>query len=287
MQIDMKALIDQVDQSEISSTRVALTRILLVINNPHSSAFDLKNLIERDPPLTIRVLKRANSAFYGFKRAMVEILEAIVCIGFESVKELVLNQSVCDLFQNDEVVHGYSRASLWVHCVAVALCGKLIYRREYQLCGEQIYTAGLLHDIGIIIEDQFLRPQFLEILADFEKSPEKGLYACERSRLGFTHAEIGAALAQSWSFPEPLCRTIGTESIVTVWDEPDARMTATLCVARWACQCRKIGFIETPQADRRQVRDGLQRLNITERGLDFIMDTVEKQIGQMRDEGWF
>ena len=121
----------------------------------------IHNIIEVDPPLTAKLLKLANSAFYGYPKTIGEVQEAIVCIGFEAVKELALSQKICELFKKNDLINNYSRISLWKHSLAVAVFSKLLYRREFAKSGENIYVAGLLHDIGHIIMDQFLHDKFL------------------------------------------------------------------------------------------------------------------------------
>ena len=188
-----------------------------VINNPKSSATDLKNIIEKDPHLSARLLKLTNSAYYGFRRKISNVHEAIVCIGFNTVKELALNQKVCELFQHDINIEGYSRTLLWEHSVAVALCNKSIYMKEFQESGENIYTAGLLHNIGIIVEDQFLQERFRAILVQSRKE-ECNLLSAEKNIFGFDHTDIGRALADNWGFPEGLVIAIGNHH------EPDRKI---------------------------------------------------------------
>lgn len=105
------------------------------------------------------------STYYGFSRDISSIQEVRVNIGFNPVKELTLTQKVCELFQKDFLFERYSRAALWKHSVAVALCGKSISMKEFREPGENIYSACLLYNIGIIIEDRFLHKKFKEALA--------------------------------------------------------------------------------------------------------------------------
>ena len=284
-------LISKVELSDISSIRVVLNGIIGVVNDPRSSAYDLKDAISTDPPLAARVLRRANSAFYGIARkdkAVADIQTAIVYIGFETIKELILNQSVCRLFRNNEVIFGYSRASLWEHCVATAVASRMIFRREFKQPGGQVHAAGLLHDIGIIVEDQCARDSFLKVLREFEKAPEHGLHHHEQQLLGFSHSELGEALAKRWDFPLPLRQAIGSETMPSGSLELEANLVAaTVRVASWAAQRRHLGFVETPHLDENIWTDALERLHLTQRGMDLIMDEVEKELGRMRDEDWF
>jgi HD-like signal output (HDOD) protein len=287
---DIDRLIRQVEMSDISSIRVVLSQIIQVATAPNSSAFDLKEAIEADPPLASRVLKRVNSAHYGIARrgsGVSDIHMAVVFMGFETIKELALSQSICTLFRSDKTMYGYSRVALWEHCVATATTGRLIYRREYQMPGGQIHAAGLLHDIGIIVEDQCAQAPFRQALRALSESPDHSLYHHERNIFGFSHAHVGKALADRWNFPASLSQAIGTETFPAGdFDNDSKLLAATVLVASWATQLRNLGFVESPQVDEDMLLDPLQRLGISRRGLNLILDEVEEELGRMRNEGW-
>ena len=163
---DLNRIVRLVDEGEggISSIKNITAGIIGIVNDPESSARDLKKLIELDPPLTAKILRVANSAYYAPKKKISDIGHAIVNIGFNTVKELALSQKVCEIFNQKERIGGYSRVFLWNHSISTALLGKMIYRKEFGKKGDNIYVAGLLHDIGIIVEDQFLHDDFKLIL---------------------------------------------------------------------------------------------------------------------------
>ena len=104
------------------------------------------------------------------------------------------------MFQKDDHFEGYSRTALWEHSVAVALCNKLIYMRKFRQFGENVYSVGLLHNIGIVIEDQFLQKEFKDVLVQSRKD-KCNLPDAEKHILGFDHTEIGRALTDNWDFP--------------------------------------------------------------------------------------
>lgn len=287
MSKSLEELLSLVNSSQIASIKATLTKIIEVIHNPDSSVMELKNLIEIDPPLTANVLKRANSAFFGMRRGISNITDAIIFIGFDAVTELTLNQKFFELFQQNGVeIHGYSRRGLWEHSIGVALCGKLLYRREFRKPGGEVYTAGLIHDIGIIVEDQFLHPELLSILADAERN-RRDLHSAEIDALGYCHEDIGESLAMSWSLPEELCRAIGRAERPEAGDMASNVLADTLYLANCACRQRQIGFSEACNLDRAAYEDCLNRLRIKERALDFIMDEVKAQIAKMKEDGWF
>ncbi|RJR34454.1 MAG: HDOD domain-containing protein [Desulfobacteraceae bacterium] len=281
----LKKIVDLVNDSEISSIKNVVSGILKIINDPKSTAKDLKELIEIDPPLTAHVLKVANSAYYCPPSRIGEILKAVLWIGFEAIKELALNQKVCSVFSDDKSTNGYSRLSLWKHSVAVAVMGKMIYRREFGEKGENIYAAGLLHDIGLIVVDQFRHQQFIDIL---EKSAEEETEFTETEQLvfGFDHAELGREVMSGWDMPEELCYAIGQHH------SPDPvsrfrRMTCTLYLADTMCQERKIGHSDSRTFDKGLFIRCMREAGVERRGLDLIIDDVEEQIRKMERQGLF
>lgn len=280
-------LIVKVNGSDIASIRGILNRIIDVALDPNANAIDLKTLIETDPPLTAKILRRANSVYYGMPRKVSDILESIMFIGFESVKELAISQAVVDLFQNGAISSGrYSRNALWVHSVAVASCGKLIARRELRQNGNEIYTAGLLHDIGLIVIDQFLRGDFLNMIKAAEHQ-DHGIWQAEEDIFHFCHDEIGGLLLKEWNFPESISLAVREAERPTEEQVDQHEATALLHMAHFACQERKLGYIESIPKDADLYQHCLQKFGIEERAIDFIMDDVEEQIRQMVEHDWF
>jgi putative nucleotidyltransferase with HDIG domain len=280
-------LIGKVNGSNIASIRRILNKILEVALDPHSNAVDLKELIEADPPLTAKILRRANSAFYGMPRKVSDILDAIMFIGFESVKELSISQAVVDLFQSAPVSLGrYSREALWVHSVAVASCAKLIARRELRHNGNEVYTAGLLHDIGLIVIDQFLRDDFVRIIKMIE-GQQVDIWQAEDSIVHFGHDEIGGLLLKEWNFPENLSDAVLRAERPTEAQIDEREETALLHIAHCCCQERKLGYLEPMTQDVLLYQRCLSKFGIEERAMEFIMDDVEEQIHQMVAHGWF
>lgn len=279
-------LIEKVNQSDISSIKQVIIHLIAVINDPDSSAKDLKDIIEKDPPLSARLLKIANSAYYGFRRRISKIQDAIIGIGFDAVKELALSQKVCELFNKSDVIDGYSRLGLCENSVAVALCSKLVYMREFRDPGEIIYIAGLLHNIGIIIEDQFLQDQFRETLAKSQTN-ECNLTQSEKNILGFDHADIGRELTDNWEFPRELVVSIGHHHTPELSDERHKRIVSALFISDYICQKNDIGYKDAPYGNNLQFYQCCTRLNIQEEAMDLIMEDVLIEMDKMKKHGWF
>jgi len=280
-------LIKLVNNSEIASIQKVVTEIISCINDPNSSAKHLKDVIELDPPLASKVLQRANSAFFARSREISEILEAIIWIGFDGVKELALNQTVSQIFQDSMTFKDYSPTRLWKHSVAVAICGKMIYRREFGERGDNIYAAGLLHNIGIIIENQFMQDEFQSVL-EKKYSEEIAITLAEQSIFGFTHAQIGEALTKEWALPDELTAAIAYHHLPTKASSQHLQIASAVYLADRLCQQHEIGFCESPEAENdRYVKQIMKEYKISREAIELIMDEVLEKIVIMQKEGWF
>lgn len=279
-------IVGLVDSSSISTIKEVIGEILGTIRDVSTSAKDLKDLIEKDPPLCAKLLKRANSAYYGYPRTISDIQEAIVCLGFDAVKELALNQKACDLFEEEEVFEGFSRWSLWKHSVAVAECSKMLYRKVFKEHGEDSYAVGLLHDLGIIVENQFFDYQFKQALK--KSSEEKtNLHCAEKEILLVNHAEIGQAIMVNWNFPDEMSSAIGFHHEPNLLKNKEVEKNVLiLFLANRICQRKDIGYSDAPYEDNALFQDCLDKLNIKKETLDLIVEELTEHIKKMEEMKW-
>lgn len=287
MPASLKSLIKNINRSDISSLKTTLMKIISVIHDPDSSVMELKDLIEIDPPLTAKVLRLANSALYGRNRNIHSVMNAIIYIGFETVKEIVLNHKVNELYMSGDTKRRFSRKSLWIHSVAVANFCKLTYRKEFRLRGEDIYTAAILHDIGIIVEDQFLKKDFFKIVEDAAREG-KNIHDKEIEVLGYCHEDVGKALAEQWNLPDIFVKTLHcAERPFLACDSEGRFMADMLFIANYVCNQRQIGYCELNQLDSSIYLSCLDNLNIKEKAVELILEEVIYIIDKMEEEEWF
>ena len=279
-------IVGLVNNSEISSIKQTIMQILNIINDPNSGAKDLGSAIEVDPPLSAKILKLANSALYGFSRRISDIQESIVCIGFDAVRDLALSQKVCELFTKTDVIDGYSRISLWKHSFASAICGKLIYKSVFVEGGEHIYAAGLLHDLGIIVIDQFMQFDFVNILRKI-KTDKNNLVNIEDAVLGYNHMDIGGAISENWNFPEELTAAIGNHHTPDRVEERFSKIASTIFISEYVTQSKNIGYDESPYKNKTLFQKCLRKLKLKEKILESIMEQVKEEIAKMEKTGWF
>ena len=176
--------------------------------DPKTTAKDMAQLIASDPAVTARILRIVNSAFYGFPSRISTISHAIVILGFNTVKSIVLSSSIFETFggkgRGDS---GFIREDFWRHSLACGAAAKVIARQTGETALEEFFIAGLLHDVGKVIEDHFLHDEFVAIRQDVEK---RGILIreAEEARLGVNHAEIAGWVFKQWKLNKSLVSAV-------------------------------------------------------------------------------
>ena len=282
----IEKVVELVEDSEISTIKSIVQGVLDIINDPKSSAKDLKELIQLDPPLTANVLRTANSAYYGFPKQISDIEQAVIWIGIDELKELALRQKVCEIFAKDKSIKGYSRILLWKHSIAVAMLAKMIYRKEFGEKGSDIYAAGLLHDIGIIVEDQFLQEDFRLVLSKLTNE-KINLTNAEYKVLGYNHTEVGMALTENWDLPDNLVMIIGYHHNPPESLQYSSRMALTLYVSDYLSQEIGIGYGDAPFPDKALFNKCLLNLGLDQYAIKFLIKELEWEISKIDDRGLF
>lgn len=182
-------------------------KIVEIVDSPHTSASDLNKAISLDQALSAKVLKLVNSAFYGFPKKIETLTQAIVILGFNTVRSLALSISMLDFFTGRGRENRLDYGEFWKHSVATSIMARTIAKKTFPQMAEEAFVSGLLHDIGILILDQFLPNEFQKAIAKM-KSDHMQLYKAEKEELGITHCDVGRMLAVKWNLPDPLLYSI-------------------------------------------------------------------------------
>jgi HD-like signal output (HDOD) protein len=185
---------------------IIISEVLAAVDNPKSSAASLAKIIEKDQALTGRVLRIANSPFYGYTRKISTIDLAIVIMGFNTLKEIVLSLVIQRFFSKVKT-SVFNIKDFWQYGLFCGSSARLLSRKlGYKLAGEA-FVAGLMHDIGILIIAEYFTPRFVEI-KKYIKTHNVTLIEAEDAILECTHPEIGAWIADKWNLPEKLVSSI-------------------------------------------------------------------------------
>jgi len=176
-------------------------RINQLVENPDSTSDDIAKAVSQDPSFTVRLLRVANSPFYGFSSTVETVSRAVTLIGTSQIRNLALSTSVSRTFAGlpNELV---SMDNFWHHSLYCALVARILSKRVSKSDPEAVFTAGLLHDIGELVIFNRLPAQAKEaLLLVLDSGDELPVYEAERQTMGFDHAQVGGELARQWHLP--------------------------------------------------------------------------------------
>src|SRR5690606_37696748 len=143
--------------SHIATLPEITIKIIKLVEDPNSSAQDLNKVITNDPALGARILKVVNSAFYGLPGQIGSINRAIVLLGLNAVKNIAIAASLTKLFRGGQISPHFNAKDLWGHSIAVATATRLLADKVSLGLPDEAFLAGLIHDLGIMVEMQALR----------------------------------------------------------------------------------------------------------------------------------
>jgi HD-like signal output (HDOD) protein len=203
---------------QLPALPIIVTRLIKVVTSPDTSAEDAADLIEKDPALTTKVLRLANSAFYGMPRSISSVSSAVVVLGFNTLKSLVLGASVITMFPSTGPKAAFDRLRFWKHSIVSAMVARTIAQHIMGttiMDPQSAFCAGIMHDIGKLIFELFTPKEYAAVC---RMSQEKGisLVDAEAAVMGITHAQIGHILADKWALPLEL------EAAIVHHHEPQA-----------------------------------------------------------------
>jgi HD-like signal output (HDOD) protein len=182
---------------------VALRLVEAVARMDAETTEEVARILARDPGLTARTLRLANSDCYGFPRKVGSVELAVLVLGPATIRDLVLTASVVQTLGPD----GRAMTDLWNHAMACGVAARALGERvRYPLLGEA-YAAGLLHDIGAVLLRQIDAPRF-EAAMSLAETQGPSLEEAERSLYGSDHSEVGGWLAERWGLPGEIVEAI-------------------------------------------------------------------------------
>jgi putative nucleotidyltransferase with HDIG domain len=171
------------------------------IQNPETTAEDIAKIISSDQALSAKILRIVNSVLYGFPRRISNIRHALIILGFDVVKGLLLSSSVFDIM----LARGF--LGLWQHSIGCAISAGVIAKKLNMPDPEEVFVAALLHDLGKVIIKLEL-PEESSLIEQKVIDNHISIYEAEKDILGFTHATVGKWLCQEWYLPNKLAYPI-------------------------------------------------------------------------------
>ncbi|MFA5810324.1 MAG: HDOD domain-containing protein [Thermoleophilia bacterium] len=199
---------------QLPSLPLIVQEVIASFNDADLDTTTLAHKIAHDQGLSAKVLRVANSTFYGLPRKVGSVQDAVMVLGFDTVRSLVLSAGMVQAFPSSPGSL-FDRQAYWQRCFRVAALSKALAKELRQ--GQQLaFTAGMFYDIGQLVLDLCIPQQFAELLQQ-QKTSGSGLAELERAELGFNHADVGAELIRLWNFPPEI------ERVARYWQQPECQ----------------------------------------------------------------
>lgn len=202
MQINITELVR--DVGSLVTLPDVFIRINHLVEDPNSNIADIAKVVAQDPSFTVRLLRVANSSFYGLSSTVDTVPKAVAIIGTSQIRSLALATSVASSFDGlpNTLV---SMEHFWRHSLYCALAARILAKLSRKCDPDAAFTAGLLHDIGELVIFNRLPQQAKDaLLLVLDSADELPVYQAEEQILGFDHAQVGGELARQWKLPPML-----------------------------------------------------------------------------------
>lgn len=211
---------------------ISVSKIVELSKNPKVDAKMLNDIISVDPVLTGKVLKLINSAYYSLPNKVTSLIRAIVMLGINTIKNLVISTGVVSAMKQKYTTTALDLESFWRHSLGVGVMAKYFAQKQNidPKLIEEFFVAGLLHDIGKIPFNSVIADTYLEVI---QYSKMKSLPICEVETrfLEINHSELGLRIANLWKLPSTLRESIAHHHTFSEVSTEQQKLVATVCLA--------------------------------------------------------
>lgn len=265
------ALVQVLEQiQDIAVLPQVVFKVVDLTGSTDSSAREMEAVIVVDPGFSAKLLKLANSAFYGLPRRVTSIREAITFLGFKAVRQLAMTVGVFELFLGKTDTESLRRRAWWRQSVDTGVCARWLASQTTAVSPEESYTCGLLHYVGKTLLDHSSPDKFEFCLAALnaghdDRSAERIAYGCD-------HVEVAVAVAEKWGFPEVL-----TEGLNYVdppeREDPHRAIRACTCISHHIAQLAIKGKAQIASEDEERALPvwALEALNLPVSKTNFLI----------------
>lgn len=239
---DIQNKLDRIDS--LDAVPFVVEKVLHLTSNRESNIQKLTEIISTDPHVTAIILKRANSAYYGSRKEISSIQEAITRIGFQEVRATVLSLSVIKMFPDENENVGFDRVEFWKSCLINAVLARNMAREIPEVDADTAFVGAALHDLGRIIFDEYFYEEFRHCLTVAERE-RVNLFRAEQMVFDMDHQEVGGYILRKWSFPDQLVDLIKChetfEDIQKIEDETTKQLAKVIWFSSWVTRTLPYG----------------------------------------------
>lgn len=248
MDYTIETVMAKLDEN-IPSLSPTTAKVMQLVNNINTPPAELTKVIKLDPILSAKVLKLVNSSYFALPNTIVSLEKAIIMLGMNTIKNLALSAAVLTQMESNSQKSSIDKDGFWKHSLGVGVAAKLLAQKKNveKKVIEDYFIAGLLHDLGILVEDQIFPEAMERILVSIENL---GLYDAEEIIMdGLTHCTIGKALAEKWNLADELAGVIQYHHKPFEQDGSASMITHCVYCANVICKKNGIGLVLDPQPE--------------------------------------
>lgn len=236
--VSMQSIVEAVD--DLPALPHVAVKVMKLTEDPDSTAQQINNVLNEDQSMTARVLRLANSAYYGFPRRIATVTDAIIFLGFKTIRSIVMAASVSDMLSREMEGYALAPGELWRHSQCTAMTARFIARTTKFSSLDLAYTAALLHDIGKVILNNYLKEGYQDVVSRVMVG-DIPFSEAENEILGFNHANVGARVAEKWNLPPELVEAIAMHHCPEQ-AQINKKLTAIVHVSDALCLAMGIGI---------------------------------------------
>lgn len=199
-----KELMKRIDTiQELPTLSTVVVQVLSMLQDINTSAEELTKVVEKDQAIVPKLLKLVNSAFFGFSTKVTSVQHAVMLLGFNTVRNAVLSVEVINALELKRRIEGFDIARFWRHAITVAVISRYLDHETGKQYREDVFAAGLIHDIGKIVMAHYFTDRFEATWKTMCKE-KITFWEAEPEHFPINHAAIGAQLALRWNLPPAL-----------------------------------------------------------------------------------
>lgn len=228
--------------TKLPTLPVIAMELMQVTRDDKLSVNQILPIIEKDPPLALKVLKIANSAYYGLNSKVESLRHALVIIGMKELSDLAVSFSVFQAFNQEESEHAFEWKQLWEHSAACGHVSQLLQTQLNLNINSSPYALGLLHDIGKLILYKLDGERYLKSL-DLSRAEGIYSYEAEQQLFGVDHMQVGGWIAEKWQLPPILVAAIGAHHHPDLVEDEELKIgTALVQLSDLVCNLQSLNF---------------------------------------------
>jgi len=227
---------------ELAVLPQVVMKVLDMTSSTRATTQELEEVIGQDQALTSKVLTLANSSYYGLPRRVSSLREAVMFLGFRVVRNIAMTASCYSMFIGKSDSQSLLKRRIWKHSVDTSLLTRLVCAYAPDVVPDEAFAAGLLHDIGKTVLEQYYPQAMMQVVQTAERLAIRH-HEAEEQILGFNHADVGLALAIRWNLPSVLAEAIGYHHYIPA-DSVAPKLVAVVAIASGASNMLEDGIDE-------------------------------------------